>query len=104
MSTPEQLVNQIRTATDNQTNKRFLKEKILTDLHLAYNGGLFKLDTGLLAFVTTWPDQELFLEDVYGNPIAVQREDFLIQAREQYHAVMNEWHIQHEELKRIRKI
>lgn len=104
MSTPEQLVNQIRTATDYQTNKRFLKEKILTDLHLAYNSGLFKLDPSLLAFVTTWPEQELYIEDVYSNPIKIQRDEFLTQAREQYHTVMNSWHTQHEELKRIRKI
>ena len=33
MSTPEQLVNQIRLATDYQKNKHALKEKILTDFN-----------------------------------------------------------------------
>ena len=102
--TPDQLVKEIKQATDYQTNKRLLKEKITTDLHLAYNGGLFLLSPGLLAFVTTWPEQDLFLEDVYGNPIPIQRDEFLTPAREQYYSVMNSWHAQHEELKRIRKV
>lgn len=99
-----EIAEQIRLATDYQTNKRLLKERILTDLHLAYNSGLFLLGPEILAFVTTWPDKELFLEDVYGNPIKIQRDDFVTQAREQYHSVMNLWHIEHEELRKIRKV
>jgi hypothetical protein len=71
---------------------------------MVYNSGLFLLTPAIMGFVTTWPDDSLFLEDVYGNPILIRRDDFLTQAREQYHAVMNSWHIQHEELKRIRKV
>lgn len=104
MSTPQELVKEIKQATDYQINKRLLKEKITTDLHMAYNSGLFLLSPSLLAFVSTWPDQDLFLEDVYNNPIPIQRDEFLTQAREQYYTVMNSWHIQHEELRRIRKV
>ena len=104
MSTPEQLVNQIRMATDYQKNKRTLREKILTDLHLAYDGGLFLVDINLLAFLATWPEDELYLEDVYNNPIKINRQELLEQARQHYHSVMNAWHIEHEKLKQIRKI
>ena len=104
MSTPEQLVNQIRLATDYQKNKRELREKILTDLHLTYDGGLFLIDIQLLAFLATWPDDELYLEDVYNNPIKINREELLSQARKHYQSTMNAWHIEHEKLKQIRKI
>ena len=104
MSTPEQLVNQIRMATDYQKNKRTLREKILTDLHLAYDGGLFLVDINLLAFLATWPEDELYLEDVYNNPIKINRQELLAQAQQHYHSVMNAWHIEHEKLKQIRKI
>ena len=104
MSTPEQLVNQIRLATDYQKNKRALREKILTDLHLAYGGGLFLIDTSLLAFLATWHDDELYLEDVYNNPIKINRQELLAQAQQHYYSVMNAWHIEHEKLKQIRKI
>jgi hypothetical protein len=104
MTDLEQLTAQVRQATDYQTNKRILREKILTDLHMPYNNGLFKLTPAMLAFVATWPeDTQLFLEDVYENPIEIDRQVFLVRARQHYQSVMNTWHQQHEELKRIRK-
>ena len=47
----DQIVEQVRQATDFQTNKRILREKIQQDLHFAENGGLFKVTPELLAFV-----------------------------------------------------
>lgn len=104
MSDIEQLTQQIKQATDYQTNKRILREKVITDLHLAHNGGLFKLGPELLSFVSTWPVEELYLEDVYQNPILIDKQVFLVTAQQHYQKVMNEWHQRHEELKRIRKI
>ena len=104
MSTPEQLVNQIKTATDYQKNKHELREKILTDLHFAYNGGLFKATPELFSFVICWNFEELFLEDVYNNPIKINRKEFIELCGSHYHMVMNRWHIEHEKLKHIRKI
>ena len=104
MSDIEQIVNQVKLATDYQVNKQILREKIRTELHLAYNNGLFYLDQSLLAFVATWPDAVLYLEDAYQNPIEVQRDEFLVLARERYHAVMNTWCQQHADLRKIRKV
>jgi len=105
MNTPiENLVAQVKQATDYQINKNMLKEKIQSDLHMPFNGGLFKITPELLAFVSTWPIEELYLEDTYQNPIAVDKQVFLVKAQQHYHTAMNEWHQQHNELKRIRKI
>jgi hypothetical protein len=104
MSELEKIVTQIRQATDYQVNKRILREKILTDLHVPYAGGLFKVTPELIAFLTTWDSDELFLEDTYQNPIKIQRTELLDLCRQHYQMVMNTWHVQHEELKRIRKI
>jgi hypothetical protein len=100
----ENLVAQVKQATDYQSNKRLLREKIQTDLHLPYNNGLFKISPELLAFVATWPLDILYLEDVYQNPIEIDRQIFLVTAQQHYQKVMNTWHQQHDELKRIRKI
>ena len=100
----ENLVAQVKQATDYQSNKRLLKEKIQTDLHLPYNNGLFKISPELLAFVATWPLDVLYLEDVYQNPIEIDRQIFLVIAQQHYQKVMNTWHQQHDELKKIRKI
>ena len=89
MSDIDQLVNEIRLATDYQTNKRILREKIQTDLHMTHNGGMFKITPELLAFVTTWPTDELYLEDTFQNPIAIDRQVFLANAQQHYQKVMN---------------
>ena len=104
MSTASDIVNQIKLSTDFQTNKKQLREKILTDMHLPYNNGLFKITPELLAFVSSWPMDTLYLEDVYQNPIEVDKQTFLTKAQEHYHSIMNSWHQQYEELRKIRKV
>jgi hypothetical protein len=104
MSELDNIVNEIRLATDFQINKRILREKIQTDLHVTHNGGMFKITPELIAFVKTWPVDELYLEDVYENPISVDRQTFLVTAQQHYQTVMNTWHQEHENLKKIRKI
>lgn len=101
----EHLIQQVKQATDYQINRAALKEKIQVDLHMVYNDGFFKITPELLAFIATWPDDaQLFLEDVYENPIEIDRQIFLVRARQHYQSVMNTWHQQHAELKKIRKV
>jgi ornithine carbamoyltransferase len=104
MSELEKLTTEIRRATDYQVNKTILREKIQTDLHFTHNGGLFKITPELLAFVSSWPVDELYLEDTYQNPIEIDRQVFLVTAQQHYQQVMNRWHQQHAELKKIRKV
>jgi hypothetical protein len=99
----EKLVTQIKLATDYQTNKAILKEKILTELHLTYNGGMFLISPSLIGFLNAWDSDIVYLEDVYSNPIEINRAEFLSLCKERYNAVMNSWCHQHAELKKIRK-
>jgi hypothetical protein len=92
MSDLEKITEQIRLATDFQTNKRILREKIQTDLHIPYNGGLFKVTPELIAFLNCWDSEELFLEDTYQHPVKINRSEFLTKCREHYQMVMNTWH------------
>ena len=100
----DNLVNEIRLATDFQINKKVLREKIQTDLHMTHNGGMFKISPELYAFVKTWPDDEIYLEDTYQNPIKIDKQTFLEAAQQHYQSVMNRWHNEYEELRKIRKI
>jgi hypothetical protein len=104
MNELDNIVAEIRLATDFQTNKRILREKIQTDLHMTHNGGMFKVTPELIAFVKTWPVDELYLEDVYENPVVIERQTFLVTAQQHYQTVMNRWHQEYEDLKKIRKI
>ena len=103
----ESLKSYISVATDYQVNKRILREKIQTDLHFAYNGGLFKATPELILFASAWPhrSQALYLEDTYQNPIHILDPEFFAeQCQEHYQKVMNRWHQQHDELRKLRKI
>jgi hypothetical protein len=71
---------------------------------MPHNGGLFKITPELIAFVKTWPVDELYIEDTYQTPIAVDRQIFLVTAQQHYQTVMNRWHNEYEQLKKIRKI
>lgn len=104
MSNLEKITQQVRLATDYQTNKHILREKIQTDLHVPYNSGLFKVTPELIAFLNSWDSDELFLEDTYQNPIKINRKELLNKCREHYQMVMNAWHCQHEEIRRARKV
>ena len=104
MNTINDIVTEVRKATDFQINKQILREKIQTDLHMTHRGGMFKITPELLAFVKTWPVDELYLEDIYENPVQIDRQTFLVTAQQHYQTVMNTWHQEYEELKKIRKI
>jgi hypothetical protein len=104
MTELEQLTAQIKQATDYQTNKQILREKAQTDLHFAYNGGLFKATPELIGFISAWDTDTLYLEDTYQNPIEVDRNEFLSLCKSHYQIVMNAWQIEHEKIKRIRKV
>jgi hypothetical protein len=104
MDNVNSLVEEIRRSTNFQTNKKILREKIQTDLHMTHNGGMFKITPELLAFIKTWPVDEIYLEDTYQNPVKIDRQVFLVTAQQHYQLVMNRWHNEYEELKKIRKI
>lgn len=104
MSNLEKITQEIRKSTDYQINKHILREKIQTDLQVPYNGGLFKVTPELIGFLNAWPNDELYLEDTYQNPIKINRQEFLTLCQQHYQMVMNKWHIQHEEIRRARKV
>ena len=90
-------------AFDHALYRKQLRERIQAQLVLTKNGGMFKITPELIAFVKTWPVDELYLEDIHGNPIKLDRQTFLVQAQQHYQTCMNAWHNEFEQSKRIRK-
>jgi hypothetical protein len=102
--TIENIVKQVKSATDWQINKRLLRERVQTDLLLPHGGGLFKITPDFIAFLNSWESETIYLEDTYQNPIEVNRQELLYEAKEHYQRVMNRWHQEHEELRKIRRL
>jgi hypothetical protein len=97
-------IEQIKKATDYQINKKILKEKVISDLHIVHNEGLFLITIELLSYLSISTDVELILEDTYGNPIKVDRVKLLEDARQLYKSTTEMWLTEHDKLRRIRII
>lgn len=105
MSTTGEILKKYSDArSDFQASKLALRERISQELQVPYNGGLFKVTPDLISFVTIWEGGELYIEDIYQNPIKVKRSEFLSIIKEAYNNAMNTWSVQYEELKRIRSL
>lgn len=100
----DQLVAQVRQATDHQSNREKLRQQIETDLLIPHGDGLFKATPELIVFLNNWEDDDIIVEDQYHNPIRCDRKQLLQECRERYQMVMNRWHMQHDQLSKIRKI
>jgi bifunctional DNase/RNase len=91
-----------RARFDHAAARRVLREKYEAKLTFAHNGGLFRVTPELLAFVKTWPIDELYLADLYQNPILIDRQVFLVQIQQHYQEQMNAWHQEFEALNQQR--
>ena len=100
--TTENLVAHARARFDHESAKRVLKEKYQAKLIFAHNGGMFRASPELLAFVQSWPIEELYLQDLYDNPIEVDKQVFLIKLQQHYQEQMNAWHVEFTELSKQR--
>jgi hypothetical protein len=98
------ILSQVKQATEFQINKLALSERIKTQLHLAYNQGLFFITPELIGFLNAWDSTELVLMDSYGNPVKINRPEFLAQAKQHYQTVLNDYYIEYERLRTIRKV
>ena len=98
----DNIVAHARARFDHEAAKRVLREKYQAKLIFAYNGGMFRVTPELLAFVQSWPIEELYLKDLYDNPVEVDKQVFLVKIQQHYHEQMNAWHIEYTEMMKKR--
>ena len=58
----------------------------------------------LLVYLRTTTVDECVLVDSYGNPVQVDIAQLLLQCEQRWQEVLNDWHNQYQELKRVRKV
>ena len=82
-----------------------LKEQQEQRLTITHSGGMFRVTTELMSLLATWPEDEvLYLLDDYDNPVLVTPSAMLVDCRKKWYEVMNDWHNQHQELKKVRRV
>ena len=87
----ESIVSTVKDRFDKRAFKKRLLDTTKQKLIVTHNGGLFRVTPELFAMLTVFTDPELVLEDGYGNPVLVNREELLFLAKQRYNEVMNSW-------------
>ena len=89
--------------------RRILREKIDAQLTYGYNGGIFKIDRSLIAFVQMFVDQgrveNVPLIDDNQNPIMIENlEVFRDEIVDRYYQSTLEYNRQYQDLKKSRSV
>ena len=70
---------------------------------MAINGGLFQATPELIAFLSTWPLETVYLKDIHNQPVELDRVPALAQLSQAYQFAMNSWHEEYSQQQKIRK-
>jgi len=106
----EKVKDHVRLRFDHAVQKKIVRERMQQKMVIACDGGLFKITPELITFMdsiyhTLTPTKELIIEDLNGNPIKIEDPGaFHHDCKERYREVMNEWHMEYERMKRVRKV
>lgn len=96
------LIASARSRFNHNSAKKYLKEKYENKLIIAEQGGLWKITPELIAVLVIYPSKTLILNDMYDNPILINKNAFLSKASSLYDSVMTEYKAEWDELKNKR--
>ena len=97
------LRNQARLSYDRAVAKKNIQERMENRMTVSHNGGVFKVEPELFVILDLHDDDEMILLDAYDTPVKVNREELRKLAKQRYFEIMNEWHAEWQDLKKIRK-
>jgi len=88
---------------EHNVQKKTVREQCEQQLYVAHNGGMFKIDQGLIAFLYAWEEDKIYMIDSYDNPIEVNRKKLLELAKQAYQHAINTYHANYEQLRTTRR-
>ena len=96
------LISHSRARFDHHQARQVLKEKYQAKLNFAHKGGMFSATPEMIVFLNMHGDQDIVVQDLYGNPIRVVARELcdIMQARHQEQ--MNAWLTDYEQLNKNR--
>ena len=96
------LIREAHARFNHNAAKQLLKEKYQAKLIIANQGGLWKATPELIGYLKLNQHEEVYLEDMYHNPLKVTRNELLTKLIETYDQVMVQWHEEYQTLKHKR--
>lgn len=92
------LLAESKARFNHNSAKEYLSEKYNAKLIVADQGGLWRADTQTISFLSSSVHTHLVIIDTFGNPVKVNREILLNILSDTYDMVMEEWHLEWQEL------
>lgn len=96
------ILSQAKARFSHDQNKQYLKNKYESKFIVANQGGLWKSTPELQGYLASRSDETVILQDLYDNPIMVNREELYFKLREAYEDNMAAWYLEYQELKNNR--
>jgi hypothetical protein len=96
------LKNQAQLSYEHALAKKNLQQRMESRLNVSYNNGFFTVTKEQINFLDLLGSQEVVLLDDYQTPIKVTAFELVKIMFARYHEIMNEWHTEWEELKKVR--
>lgn len=88
----QDLLTETKARFNHTAAKAYLTEKYKSKLLVADQGGLWKANKEIIAFLHTVEIEQLVIIDEFDNPVKVQRKELLDKLQNAYNEVMNKWY------------
>jgi hypothetical protein len=95
------LISEAKARFNHNSAKTYLKEKYDAKLLVADQGGLWKADQQIIAFLAAMSndyDDKIVIIDTFDNPVLVDCVELLAKLKDVYDNVMAEWYKEWKEL------
>ena len=96
------LISEAKARFNHNSAKAQLKDKYDGKFIIAEQGGLWKANPELIAFLNALDDNFVILIDNFNNPVQVNREQLLTVLKETYNKVMLDWYKEWKEIETVR--
>ena len=92
------LISEAKARFNHNSANAQLKDKYDGKFIIAEQGGLWKANPELIAFLTAVDDNFVILIDNFNNPVQVNREQLLTVLKDTYNKVMLDWYKEWKEI------
>lgn len=96
------LIQRVREKFDHESARRNLREKYQAKLIFAHDGGMWRADPNVMAFLGQCDQEYIVMPDLYDNPIRVKVDQLHYEMQMRWQEQMNAWLAEYQELNRRR--
>lgn len=87
----DEMFSQARARFDHEAARRNLREKYQAKMIFGHRGGLFRACAEMIAFLNIYQDQDIVVQDLYENPVAVNAGELCAEMKSRLQEQMNAW-------------